>query len=602
MLFDLTLYVPSHRSTALLILAAVVALYALGGIAAVALVTSRLTTASLTHLRERAARWHSAYLIVGLVVMFVFGLGLRPEWVYAHTAVMLGASFVLGYDLLYTDACPVTRIWFIAGGVIVVVVTAVRIYALGVYPSPQFTDEGWVFAWVVGYLKTGHFSDYLMVYGGHDVQRYYLPMAWWMQIVGIGWWQGRLFNLIVSLPLIVMSGLAARNLFGRAAGWLAAIFLFVSAVVVIGMRLRHDMGLGLAIAACLWAYSEALKRGSKPLHFLAGVLMGLGLFAHYHATGFGIALAIGLYLPRTIERVRRGNWRPEIGLILFGLGGLAGMGIVVVFQIIPDWQGFLATRELRNPPNLLQYLESTLGHINSIAAHSQLELILIGAGLVAAKWRRRMNDLSIALSLILAHLILGIMATDTWDHYPMPLTPLYALLVATLFTDGFKRVSNAVAEVKNAILNQRTAFAFLAFALVSLGLTVHTPIDYVLSRGPIQPPPPPAAQYVIDHYDPATTLVSAEHYYFLFMWKYRFASVLTVNMMPHDKFAQFGTSEAVWDSIAPNVVILDRNLTTCCVLPIMTTDYLDSRGYKVVAQFPGDKYPVYVYAKDKPHD
>src|SRR6185312_12028998 len=116
------------------------------------------------------------------------------------------------------------------------------------------------------------------------------------------------------------------------------------------------------------------------------------------------------------------------------------------------------------------------------------------------------------------------------------LTPLYAMLVATLFTDGFKRVADVAINVKNAVIRQRTAFAFLCFALVSLGFTVHTPISYVLARGPIQPPPPPAAQYVIDHYDPATTLVTAEHYYYLFMWKYRFASVLTPNMMPRDKF------------------------------------------------------------------
>ncbi|MEO8395023.1 MAG: glycosyltransferase family 39 protein [Chloroflexota bacterium] len=584
-----------------MILAGFVSLYALAGIAA-GIAVSRITPDTLTRLRERLARGRNAYLVVGLGVMFAFGFGLRPEWVYAHTALMLGASFVLVDDLLYADERPITRVWFIIGGVVAAAATFVRAYALGAYPAPQVTDEGWVFAWVVGYLKTGHFSDYLMYYGGHDVQRYYLPMAWWMQIVGIGWWQGRLFNLIVSLPLIALSGLAARNLFGRAAGWLTAIFLFVSAVVVVGMRLRHDMGLGLAIAACLWAYSAAIRRGSKPLHFLAGALIGLGLFAHYHATGFGIALALGLYLPRYFQRIRQGNWRPEIGLILFGLGGLVGAGIVVVFQIIPDWQGFLATRELRNPPNLTQYLDSTLGHINSIAAHSQLELILIGVGLAAALWRRRVNDLAIAISAILAHLILAIMATDTWDHYPMPLTPLYAMLVATLFTDGFKRVAEGAVTLKNAVIRQRTAFAFLCFALVSLGFTLHTPISYTLAREPIQPPPPPAAQYVLDHYDPATTLVTAEHYYYLFMWHYRFASVLTPNLMPRDKYAEFGTVDAVWDSIAPNVVILDRNLATCCVPPIMTTDYLTSRGYQVVAQFDGAQYPVFVYAKDKPHD
>lgn len=576
-----------------MILAGVVALAALGGIGAASLVVFRITTKAQAALRARVERWRGVYIGGALLLAFAFGLGLRPEWVYAHIALTLGAGFALGYDLLYADSRPVSRAWFAAAGVIAIAATVVRVYGLAVYPSPQVTDEGWLLAWVVGYVKTGHFSDYLMYYGGHDVQRYYLPMAWWMQIVGIGWWQGRLYNLIMTLPLIVLTGLAARNLFGRAAGWMAAAFLFVSAVVMVGVRLRHDIGLGIAIAASLWAYSEALRRDSKPFHFAAGALMGLGWFAHYHATGFGVALALGLYLPRYIRQARQGNWRPETGFILYGLGGLVGAGIVVIFQILPDLQGFLATRELRNPLDLATYVQSTLGHINSIAQHSQLELILIGAGLGAALWRRRTLDISIALAVMLAHLALGVMAVDTWDHYPMPLTPLYALLVATLFAGGLRRIPAPRADG----FRQATAFTFAAFAAVCLGWTTTTPLTHLLKGGAIAPQPPPAASYVIDHYDPATTLVTAEHYYFLFLWDYRFVSVLTPDLMPRDRYAEFGSNEAVWDSIAPDVVILDRNLSTCCVPPIMTTDYLDSRGYREVATFEGEHYPVVIYEK-----
>jgi hypothetical protein len=139
---------------------------------------------------------------------------------------------------------------------------------------------------------------------------------------------------------------------------------------------------------------------------------------------------------------------------------------------------------------------------------------------------------------------------------------------------------------------------FLAFGLICLGWTVRTPLDYLRSGGSIAPTPPAAAQYVIDHYDPATTLVSAEHYYFLFMPQYRFASALSPDLMGREKFAEYGTKEAVWDSIAPDVVILDRNLSTCCVPPIMTTEYLESRHYTVVAQFDGERYPVFVYRKE----
>jgi len=59
---------------------------------------------------------------------------------------------------------------------------------------------------------------------------------------------------------------------------------------------------------------------------------------------------------------------------------------------------------------------------------------------------------------------------------------------------------------------------------------------------------------------------------------------------------QFGSSEAVWDSIAPNVVIIDRNLD---LLRATIDDQRLSRFARLQTgrAVSGDKYPVYVYAK-----
>jgi hypothetical protein len=68
-------------------------------------------------------------------------------------------------------------------------------------------------------------------------------------------------------------------------------------------------------------------------------------------------------------------------------------------------------------------------------------------------------------------------------------------------------------------------------------------------------------------------------------------------MMPPSRRAEFDSVEAVWDAIAPDVVVIDPNLSTCCVPPITDPAYLESRGYRVTAQFDGARVPIVVYAK-----
>src|SRR5664279_1700134 len=81
LLLDLGLYLVNHRSASVFALTAGAAAFALGGITAAALVT-RLSGAGVSRLRARMRRWRDVYLAVTLAILFVFGLGMRPEWVY----------------------------------------------------------------------------------------------------------------------------------------------------------------------------------------------------------------------------------------------------------------------------------------------------------------------------------------------------------------------------------------------------------------------------------------------------------------------------------------------------------------------------------------
>jgi hypothetical protein len=582
-LVHFVLYLRDHRSTTLLVLAAAVGAAALGGIAAALGVAFRLTPDGLIRLRQRAARWQTAYAGVGLLVAFLFGVEMRPEWVYAHVALALGAGFVLGYDLLYAEARPLSFPWLIAA-VLVVPVTLIRINALSVYPAYNINDEPWVLGWALSYARHGYFFDTIQYYGGADVQRFMLLVAWWMRLVGTGFWQVRLFFFLLIFPLIALTARAAHNQYGAGAGWIAALVAFCSAVMMGGARIRHDIGLALALAAALCLYSEAVKRHQKRLHFVAGLAMGLGGFAHYHAVLFGVALGIALYLPGYVERWRQGKRLPEAEVWLFALGGLAGGAAVLLLEIVPDWEGFLAVRRLRSPVTLDGLVAAFLSYWRGITAYSQLEFVLVLAALATALWRRRRVDVQLALLVVLLHVALAVQATEVYPQYVLQISPVYALLIAGMFVQGFGGKKIAYAGVAAA-----------AFMLINLGLTLQTPLAHLLARAPLELPTPPVAAWIREHVDPAQSVVT-EHWYYLFLTDYDFISPLSPDYAP--LAIQQESKEAIWDQIAPDVVVIDRNLSTCCVQqPIYDADYLRTRGYVEVAELPGERYPVLVYEK-----
>lgn len=581
----LVVYLVDHRSTALLILATGVAIGAALGMTLAFLVAFRLSFPAVFRLRRRAERWRTLYLLVGFAAAFAFGVGIRPEWVYAHIALTLSTGLLLGYELLFGTEAPPSRRWFLLAAIAALGITALRVYALAAYPTHIVVDEPWDLGWAVSYVQRGYLFDPILYYGGFDVQRFMLPVAWWISAFGVGFWQVRLFFFLLILPLIGITALVARN--WSLSGTITAFILFASVVVMSAARIRHDIGLAIALAASLWAVSAAEKRGKTSLHLLGGLCIGLGWFAHYHATGFGVALAISLYAPEIFSRWRQRRWLPPAGFWAFVAGGILGALLVVLLQILPDWQGFLNVRlaQPRTPASLEGLLRTFFAHWNTLVGYSQLEFILILVALAAALWRRTRTDVRLVLLVVTLHVALALMASEPYVYYVVPLTPVYALLIAGLFTRGWLKRAAPLA----------VGWVWAAFFILPvLGITLQTPLQQLRARAPLQLPTPPAAAWMLENVDPSTSIL-AEHWYYLFLSDYPFISSLSVNYAPLSE--RLASSEAMWDEIAPDVIILDRNLSTCCMPPILTTDYLASRGYTVVAEFPGERYPVFIYEK-----
>ena len=571
------------ESRALLLLAALT----LAGALAVC-VLALLTRSTLVKMRRL-----SGMSAPGLALAS-FGLGLiaRPEWLYAHLALnlaLVGAALLRAIDPDgWTAAVRIRRGAWIALGSAVIAVIGLRVLGLSYAPDMQITDEPWHLGWVMGLLREGRFTDYLMYYGGHDVQRYYAPMALWLSVTGVGFWQARLFSFAVTLAVAAVGGLAAGRLYGRSAGWIAALLLFASANVLIGARIRHDAGLALAIALAVWLYAEGIRRERRSWHVLAGVAAGLGWFAHYHAIIFGFGLLIGLYLPRWIAD--RGSRRALDGAA-FGLGGLIGAAAVVWLQIAPHLAaGDSLARSGRGAGDLIGVLSASVAHLGSIAQHSQLELAVMLAAVGLALWRRRLTDLSLAFALIVCHIGLGWAQRETWSHYPMPLTPLYMALVAGMIAPLDGRAARTAGTHGALVIGA-------LIALPMLGWTLQTPLSRIFERAPVHLPTPPAAQWVLDNIEPGA-VIAGEHYYYLWLTDYRYVSPLTPNFMPDLEKTRLPSREQVWDEIAPQIYLLDPNLSTCCVLQWMIdTGYFEARGYTIAAQFDGQPHPITIYRK-----
>jgi MFS family permease len=510
------------------------------------------------------------------------------NWTASGASLLLAGIFALIYTWLYRDAPPFAhqRLWLLLGMVAVVAITLLRINGLSVYPEINLTDEPWDLGWIVNFIRNGQPQDATLFLNGQDVPYFYAPMALWGRLVGVGLWEMRLYTFLLTFVLIAFTMLAARNLYGNSVAVMAGIFLFCSANLMIAARIRHDIGLGIVLAASLWLHTEALKRNRHYLHFLAGVVMGSGLFVHYHSTLFGVVMAAVLYLPLLKQR----QWRPAL---LYMLGGLLAALIVFLVQIWPQWSAFVATRSPRNPENPFMFFYTFLWHGSNLPRHSQIDFFLVIAGLIAAFFRRTKTDLQIAWLVVLLHLALTLMASLALDYYLVPMTPFYALLVATLFAAGFRQSPHTRYKLTSA-----GAARFVLFSATALFLTLQLPVRHWLDGGSLRPPPPQAAAWIQANIPKDETVVAEFSYYF-WLTDYRFYVPFSVDYA--EKYG-YNDADAVWDAMDVDVFVFDPNLSTYQLQEPMrnlkASGYLRSRGYERVAVFSDQLYPVEVYRRD----
>jgi len=542
-----------------------------------------LTPVRLEALRGRLNRRaiKGALLAAGLGFLLLFGAEIRPEWLHACAALLSAATLALLYWTLFApdanSAVKPTRNLAIAGIVLLLIVILLRLYSLAAYPPLHPIDEPWTLGWALSYARTGELSDWIMVGRDFEIFRFYQALGAWLKVAGEGLWQARFFCFFLTLLVIGFSTLAAQNLYGRATAFFTAAYLLSSTIMAHASRVRHDVGLAVAIAASLWLYSVGVKRGSKLPHFLAGLVMGLGLYSHYHAAFLGVALLVSLYVPGYLVNFRASK-RPPAGFWLYGTGGLVAAATVLAVQPLPQDTGDILAGSPIMGGNLLG---STLQHIINISHYSQVELLLIGIGLLAVIWRRQTVDAVVVALILTAHLALGAASSGhLFEYYLIPLTPLYGITVGSLFGLGFQQGQSRPASMTRT----GVVVACACFLAPVLGHTLAVPVQRVLHGEPLLTPPPQQAEWIQRHIAPGSTVVG-EHYYFLWLLDYDYVSPLAPAMMSPPLRAEFATLEDVWDFLDVDVFIVDPGLSTYPLLqPLVESSYFERKGYAFVEQ------------------
>lgn len=564
------------------------AAFAAGIVLAAALVggaTIWLRPDRLLRLRQSIARWWPVIGVMALAGLFAFGLLMRVEWLYAQVGLVWAATAALAFLTVEPqgdDGWRPGHAWWVVGGSVGLAVLVLRLLALSSYPPLHTVDEPWDLGRAVSYLRTGQLSDWLMAGRDLAINRLYALLGAWLRVFGANLWAGRAFMFGLSVLVIPFTMLAARNFYGRLAAVTTGLALLASTVLAYAARIRHDIGLGLALAVSLWLYSEALQRQRIGLHALAGAAMAMGLLAHFHAPFLAAAMVIGLYGPRYVARWRQQrNWRPEAGLLAYTVGGAAmGVMLVLVVQPLPFAEGSLMTGPSLGGVTAPLVLRATAQHLANLASHSQYEFLLVLLGVGAAFWRRREPDQVLVMLFVSGHLALGLASSgENFMYYIVPLVPLYGLLVGGLFgRDGRDEAIMAARQGRRRLL------VTLLFLLPGLGFTLAQPLRHVAQGRPLHRPPPPATQWVLDHVAPGATVVG-EHDHFLWLTDYRFVSPQAPGFLPPEVRALYPTTLDFWDAMAVDVFLVDPARSTYPLLePLVEAGYFAARGYEIAAQ------------------
>jgi hypothetical protein len=371
-------------------------------------------------------------------------------------------------------------------GILIILVMGLHLAYLTNYPTIH-GDEAWSSSASWNWLTTGNNFDFihsgpLDQFGYEWTRRMFIGQFPWVvsfMTLGLGLFQARLVSWFFGLLLLALTIVVGNKLYGRLAGFLAALFLSLSQPFLLTSHsARQDMMLAVFIMLAYLLAIYAFEQERWWLHFLAGLVVGLGFDVHLNASQFVLPLA-ALYLVhyRTKLFTTRGTW-------LVAAGGIIGIGYFALLHLLPGngafftLEGFnFADKATHSFIQTLDFgaLASTI--VDEIGIYhffdQSLGFGLVGAGTIMLLFRGNEADRRLLAFTAAAMVSFFLLRARTADVYAILLYPFFMLVVAGAFIALLSPLAQMKGDVPN--VSESTAGPGGTFAPGSWGVLSESP-------------------------------------------------------------------------------------------------------------------------------
>jgi 4-amino-4-deoxy-L-arabinose transferase-like glycosyltransferase len=316
---------------------------------------------------------------------------------------------------------------------------------------------------------------------------YFVTLSGFMKMFGWGLTQGRTFNLITAVLVLLMLYLIARNLFGWQVGLIAIVLMISDPVFLARSRLvRNDLLAAAFGLLAFYLYEKAEKRGRTWYYAVSGLSAGGGIMCHTNLLYMPCVIAALMLLTRGWKILKTG--KPY----LFAGGMLAAMAYEIAYDII-DYRNFMLQNRsddvhfrvlqplgwlnnlLAEPARYVQWFNGRGAKIPPQTAllHLFLSLTilaiiyLIVRSLIQLKRGSAMSEhrVRVLAATVIVSLFFAIVAQRKVTQYVVNLAPWFAVCVAVLVTDGVTQMRR-LRELRWRFAKPAYGAAILIVALV----------------------------------------------------------------------------------------------------------------------------------------
>jgi 4-amino-4-deoxy-L-arabinose transferase-like glycosyltransferase len=163
----------------------------------------------------------------------------------------------------------------------------------------------------------------------------FVTLSGFLKLFGWGLTQGRVYNLITAVLMLLMLYLLARKLFSWQVGLTAVVLVISDPLFMARSRLlRYDLIAAAFALLAFYLYEKAEESEGKWYYIGSGLAAGAGVMSHTNVLYILAVIGALMFLKDRWKLFRKGK------LYAFSAGALAAMAYEIVFALV-DYKNFL---------------------------------------------------------------------------------------------------------------------------------------------------------------------------------------------------------------------------------------------------------------------